>query len=137
MKSLKLLPFVFCFLFFGCEDLVDCIFNKRPEIPNKYFEAGFVNSYYYEEFTSEVKNDPRDDDYDYFYEIYGDLPDGLEMYANYRTLSIEGMPLTSGTFTFTVHLFVDPPEYYDEDSGRYEDSLCSDSTSKEFSITIN
>ena len=137
MKSLKLHPLIFFFLFFGCEDIIECIFNKRPEIPNKSFEVGYVNNYYYQEFTSEIKNEPQDNNYDYFYEIYGNLPGGLEMYTNYRTLSIEGIPLTSGAFTFSVYLYVDAPEYYDEDSGSYEDSLCSKSTSKEFSIIVN
>jgi hypothetical protein len=137
MKSLKLIPLAFCFLFFGCEDALDCIFNKRPEIPDKSFKIGHIDNYYYEDFTSEIKNEPRDDDYGYTYEIYEDLPDGLEIYANYRTLSIEGNPTALGTFTFTVYLYVDPPVHYDDYSGEYESSMCSESTSKEFTITIN
>jgi hypothetical protein len=137
MKSLKLLPLVFCFLVLGCEDIVDCIFNKRPEIPNKSFNVGYVNHFYSDEFTSEIKNEPRDDDYDYYYEVSGDLPEGIEIYTDYRTLILEGTPLEQGRFRFTIYLDVDPPEYYDEDTGQYEDSLCSDSTSKEFTITIN
>ena len=137
MKLLKIIPLACCFLFFGCEDIIECIINKRPEIPDTSFEEGNINIYYYQEFTSEIKNEPRDDDYGYTYEIDGDLPDGLDTFANYRTLSIEGEPLISGTFTFTVYLYVDPPLSYDEDSGEYEDSLCVDSTSKEFTIIIN
>ncbi|WP_040756354.1 hypothetical protein [Winogradskyella psychrotolerans] len=125
------------FLCFGCEDIIECIINKRPEIPNKSFGVGYVNNYYYEELTSEIKNEPNDDDYGYTYEIYGDLPDGLETFTNFRTLSIEGTARTSGTFTFKVYLYVDPPEYYDEDSEQYEDSLCAYSTSKEFTIIVN
>ncbi|SDH51395.1 hypothetical protein [Winogradskyella thalassocola] len=137
MKLLKLLPIAICFLCFGCENIIECIINRRPEIPNKSFDVGFVNSYYYEDFTSEIKNEPNDDDYGYTYEIYDDLPEGLQMFANFRTLSIEGTPRTSGTYTFKVYLYVDPPEYYDEDSGQYEDSLCEHSTSKTFTIIIN
>jgi hypothetical protein len=137
MKSLKCLPLVCCFLFFGCEDVIDCIFNKRPEIPNKSFDLGYIDNYYDEGFTSEIKNEPRDDDYGYTYEVYGDLPDGLETFVDYRTLSIEGIPVVSGTFTFTVYLYVDPPVSYDYDTGEYEDSLCTDSDSKEFTIIIN
>ena len=78
MKRFKMLPIVVCFLCFGCEDIIECIINKRPEIPNKSFSVGYVNNYYYEELTSEIKNEPNDDDYGYTYEIYGDLPDGLK-----------------------------------------------------------
>ncbi|WP_458626764.1 hypothetical protein [Winogradskyella sp. PC D3.3] len=137
MKGLKFLLLVVCFLLLSCEDIIECIINKRPEIPNTSFHVGFVNTYYYEGLTSEIKNEPRDDDYGYTYEIYGDLPDGLETFTNFRTLSIEGTPQTAGTFTFTIRLYVDPPEYYDEDSGQYEDSLCAYSTSKAFTIIIN
>ena len=137
IKLIKLLPFALCFLLFGCEDIIECIINKRPEIKDTSFEVGYVGTYYYDEVKSEIKNEPNDNSYGYTYEIYDDLPDGLQTYANYRTLSIEGTPLVSGTFTFTIYLYVDPPEYYDEDTGEYEDSLCAYSTSKEFTIIIN
>ncbi|OBX26295.1 putative Ig domain-containing protein [Gelidibacter algens] len=135
MKNLLfVLAFVLCL---SCENILECIINRSPEIPDTAFVVGNVDSYYYQELTSEIKNEPRDEAYGYSYRISGNLPDGLEMYANNRTLSIEGTPKTSGTFTFTIHLYVDPPEYYDEDSGEYEDALCSRSTSKKFSIIIN
>jgi len=137
MKSLKFIPFAFCFLFFGCEDVIECIINKRPIIKDTSFEVGTIGNYYYQEVKSEIKNEPRDDDYGYNYEIYGDLPDGLQTFVNYRVISIEGTPETSGAFTFTLHLYVDPPVRYDDYSGEYEDSLCSDFTSKEFTIIIN
>lgn len=137
MKFLRIIPLILCFLFFGCEDILECIINKRPEIPNKNFVVGYVNHFYTDDFKSEIKNEPQDNDYDYYYEFYGDLPEGLEFYTDYRTVIIEGTPLEQGTFEFTIYLNVDPPEYYDEDSDQYEDSLCTDSTSKEFSITIN
>ncbi|WP_225035816.1 hypothetical protein [Winogradskyella sp. SM1960] len=137
MKLIKILSFACCFLCFGCSDIIECIINKRPEIPNTSFDVGYVNNYYYEEFTSEIKNEPNDDAYGYTYEIYGDLPDGLQMFADFRTLSIEGMPIASGTFTFKIYLYIDPPEYYDYDTERYEDSMCAYSDSKEFTIIIN
>lgn len=137
MKSLKPLLLVVCILCLSCDDILECIINRSPEIPDTSFGVGNVNGYYYQELTSEIKNEPRDDAYVYTYEIYGDLPAGLEMHTNNRTLSIEGMPMASGTYIFTIYLYVDPPEYYDEDSGSYEDALCSKSTSKKFTIIIN
>jgi len=137
MNTLKFLPFILCFLCLGCEDIIECIINKSPELPNKTFQLGYINSYYQDELEGEIKNEPQDDNYAYRFEIYGDLPYGLEMNANDRILSIEGTPEISGTFTFKIYLFVDPPEYYDDDTGSYEDALCSYSTSKEYTITIN
>ena len=120
----------------SCEIIIECIFNKSPEIPDKEFVVGNIGYYYFDEIVSEIKNEPRDDDYDYFYEFIGDLPEGLEFYTDYRTLTIEGTPQESGVFELTLYLEVDPPEHYDEESGEYEDSMCSTSTSKDFSITI-
>lgn len=137
MKSLKFVPLILCFLCFGCEDIFECIVNKRPEIKDNTFDIGNIGEYYYAELRSEIKNEPRDNDYGYNYEIFGDLPDGLQTFVNYRTISFEGRPEVSGIFTFTLYLYVDPPEYYDEVSGQYEDSLCEDSTSKEVTIIIN
>ncbi|NRD23821.1 hypothetical protein HNV10_11240 [Winogradskyella litoriviva] len=137
MKSLKYLLLSVCFLCFNCDDIVDCIINKRPEIPDKSFDVGNIGYYYSEALTSEIKNEPNDDYYDYFYDIRGHLPDGLELYSDFRTVSIKGFPEVSGSFTFTIQLYVDPPQYYDQDSQEWEDNLCSYSTSKEFTIIIN
>ncbi|WP_033961962.1 hypothetical protein [Psychroserpens jangbogonensis] len=136
-KQLSLLLFLSFFMFSGCEDLLDCILNRRPEIHDKTFKDGTIDVYYYQEVTTEIKNEPRDDDYGYNYDIYGDLPDGLQMVVNYRTVSFEGIPEVDGKFTFTLLLYVDPPLNYDHDTDEYEDVMCSESTSKEFTITIN
>ncbi len=137
MKSSKIIFFLCCFLLISCEDILECIINQRPEIPNKNFDSGYANHFYSDSFTSEIKNEPQDNDYDYYYEFYGDLPEGLEFYTDYRKVIIEGTPLEQGTFEFTIYLDVDPPMYYDEDSGQYEDTLCTSSASRDFSITIN
>ncbi|WP_298903888.1 hypothetical protein [uncultured Psychroserpens sp.] len=137
-RLLPLLLFVLSSIMLSsCEDVFDCIINRRPELPNKSFEVGTVESYYYDEFRAEIKNEPRDDDYGYIFEVDDNLPDGLELFVNYRTVSIEGLPTHPGTYTFTVYLFVDPPLSYDYDTDQYDDPLCSDSTSKEYTIIIN
>ena len=57
-------------MFSGCEDLLDCIRNRRPEIHDKTFKDGTIDVYYYQEVTTEIKNEPRDNDYGYNYDIY-------------------------------------------------------------------
>lgn len=136
-KQYSLLLFLSFIMLTGCDDPLDCIGNKRPQIHDANFANGTLGVYYYAEVTTEIKNEPRDNDYGYFYEVYGNLPDGLQMFPNYRTVSFEGTPEMTGTFTFTLALYVDPPLNYDYDSGEYESAMCSNSTSKEFTITIN
>lgn len=99
---------LFSFIFLtGCTDVFDCITNKRPQIHNATFPRGEIGVYYYAEVTTEVKNEPRDNDYGYYYRLYGELPDGIRMFDNYRTVSFEGVPEVSGVFTFTLVLTVD------------------------------
>ncbi|WP_055446469.1 hypothetical protein [Lacinutrix mariniflava] len=121
----------------GCEDLLDCIINRSPELPEKYLESGRVGYVYFQEITAGIKNEPRDDIYDYNFEIYGDIPDGLEVSIDFRTLFIEGTPNDSGRYEFTIALNVGPPEYYDEETEDYENSMCSTSTSMDYEIIIN
>ncbi|WP_431135539.1 hypothetical protein [Psychroserpens mesophilus] len=135
-KQLPFLLFLTCFVFTGCKDYLDCIVNRRPEIHDATFKDGTIGVYYYQEVTTEIKNEPRDNDYGYHYDVYGNLPDGIHMFANYRTVSFEGTPEVAGTFRFTLLLYVDPPLSYDYDTDQYEEVMCSESTSKEFSITI-
>ncbi len=131
----KRLPLLFCLpflLLFGCDDFLECITNKRPQIHDTTFRRGEVGIYYYAEVTTEIKNETRDNDYGYFYELYGELPVGLEMFVNYRTVSFEGTPEISGRYTFTLGLYVEPPI----DGDGVEEVMCSDYTSKDFSIYI-
>lgn len=120
-------------MFSACEDFLECVVNRRPQIHDNTFRNGTVGVYYYEEVTTEIKNEPRDNDYGYFYEVIGNLPDGVQMFTNYRTVSFEGTPEVAGTFKFTLLLYVDPPNF---GADEFEQVLCSDSTSKDFSITI-
>ena len=131
----KRLPFLLLlplFLLTGCNDFFECITNKRPQIHNTDFRRGEVGVYYYAEVTTEIKNEPRDDDYGYYYELYGELPVGMQMFVNYRTVSFEGVPEIPGRYTFTLGLFVDPPI----DGDGFEQVMCEDYTSRDFSILI-
>ena len=95
------------FAFTSCDNIIDCIINTRPELPDKSFEVGYVNEFYYQDIRAEIKNEPRDDDYAYYFEDITNLPDGLEMFVDHRTIYIEGIPQTSGSYTFTVYLYVE------------------------------
>ncbi|MDU8886884.1 hypothetical protein RXV94_11985 [Yeosuana sp. MJ-SS3] len=131
---------VFIFISFlcltSCEQIIECIINKSPELPDKVLEVGLVNAYYSDFINAEIKNEPRDDDYGYYFELYGELPEGIEMLVDYRKVYFEGIPVESGSFDFTILLSVDPPLFYDFETDEYEDSLCSYSTTKGYTIRI-
>lgn len=134
MKTSRWLPFLFItFLFVSCEDVLNCIIPKEPELGDREFPIGSTESYYYTELSAEINNEPRDDDYDYFFEVEG-LPEGLGYFVNFRTISIEGTPEEVGTFDITIYLSVDGPfrDNFDDDF----EQLCSYSTSKTYTVII-
>ena len=126
--------------FYGCENFLDCVIGRRPFLYDKSFPSAVQNEYYYVDVRAEIENEPRDNDYDYYFDIYDELPEGLVYYEHHRTLTIEGTPQESGTFHITVHLFVEGPEFvnYTGDGVFYEDDyLCSNTTAKTYTLVIN
>ena len=120
------------FLCLGCDDALSCLIPKEPELDNKSFPIGSIESYYYVDLKAEINNEPRDDDYDYYFEVEG-LPLGMDYFVNYRTISIEGTPDETGVFDITIYVDVEGPfRDYDEDPS----PLCDYSTSKTYTLII-
>ena len=129
-------------LCFNCtlEDIADCILGRRPELTEKVFPVGRFAHYYLVEISAEIKNEPNDNDYDYFFQIdESSLPSGIEFNVEHRVVRFSGIPLERCTFEITVYLDVegyDEP-YYDEDGEiYYSDGLCSSSTFETYTLVI-
>lgn len=134
MKTSKFIfVFVLVIISFGCEDPLNCIIPKEPELKTNGFPVGSTTSYYYAEIKAEIRNEPRDNDYDYYFDV-SELPLGMDYYVNYRTLSIEGNPLEAGTYKVMVYLDVDGP--FRNNFNEEPDILCDYSTSKTYTIII-
>ena len=130
----------FFFLFNSCENVLDCIINVRPELHDVNLKEGHLDHYYFDKITAEIKNEPNDNSYDYYFNVSGNIPAGLDVIYDYREVVLEGIPTESGRFTFRVHLDVDPynDHYYDEFGNVvYDDALCTDSTSKTYTLVIH
>ncbi|MDC1504982.1 hypothetical protein N8475_07335 [Winogradskyella sp.] len=135
MKTFKYLITVICFMFLlGCEDGLGCaILPKGPELGNKEFPIGSTEFYYYVDLDAGIRNEPRDNDYDYFFDVQG-LPLGLDYFVNFRTISIEGTPETTGTFDITITVDVEGP--FRANVTEEPDILCDYSASKTYTIII-
>ena len=132
MKSLSILSLLLCLLFFNCEDGLSCIIPKEPELPSKSFPVASTERYYYTDLRAEINNEPRDDDYDYYFDVEG-LPLGIDYFVNFRTISIEGTPQITGTFEITIYLDVDGPfNDYDDETN----VLCSYNTQKTYTLIV-
>lgn len=132
MKKPLLITLLFLAFVFSCDEPL-CIFPKEPELPNKQFPIGNTESYYYVDLDAEINNEPRDNDYDYYFDVVG-LPEGMDYFVNYRTISLEGTPVVSGIFDVIIYLEVEGPfrNDYDDDS----DVLCNYGTSKTYTLII-
>lgn len=109
MQTYRFILVFTCFaLFLSCEDALSCIFPREPELDDKEFPIGSIENYYYVELNAEINNEPRDQDYDYYFEVEG-LPLGLDYFVNFKTISIEGTPELTGTFDVTIVVTVDGP----------------------------
>ncbi len=123
-------------LFNSCQDILECVINRRPELSNKRLATGQVNNYYLEEIHAEIKNEPHDNSYDYYFYIDEDLPRGLSYYIDHRNIIIEGQPQASGIFTFDVRLEVEQFDDYCENELNDCDGLCEDVTSRTYKLVI-
>ena len=132
MKKPLLITLLFLVFVFSCDEPL-CIFPKEPQLPNKEFPIGSTESYYYVDLSAEINNEPRDNDYDYYFDVVG-LPVGMDYFVNYRTISLEGTPEVSGVFDIIIYLDVEGPfrNDYDDDP----DVLCNYGTSKTYTLII-
>ena len=129
----------------GCNDAAECIINRRPDLPSKSF-IGFTGMPFSNTIKGEIKNETKDDLYNYDFSVSGDLPVGLSTSSQHRTLTIEGSPKASGRYSFTVHLSAKQNDDYDSDCKKKRnnckalcddcDGLCKDSTKETYSIVI-
>ncbi|WP_420602007.1 hypothetical protein [Flagellimonas sp.] len=134
-KSKRLLG-LFCaagiLLLQGCDEIYECVFNINPEIHDKPLEIGLVGERYRGFVTAEISNEVNDNDYDYNFDIFGELPPGIFYDIRRRSIEFYGTPEERGVYRFKVELFV---ESYDYDG--YDGSpTCSDSTVREFVIQV-
>ncbi len=136
MKRLLLL--VFTILLISCDPWTDCIIDNRPQLNQRILSTGYSNSYYEDSLNAEIKNDPQDNNYYYYFSVRG-LPRGMDYESYGRELVIFGTPQQSGRYNLEVFLTVEPVilEFNDGD-GAFEDgdTLCEDSTSRIYSLTI-
>jgi len=140
IKLLSRALLFFVFLFCSCQDILECIVNKRPELSDRTLAVAYVNQLYSEKITADIKNEPMDNSYNYYFQIIGKLPEGIEYTINYREIILEGRPLVSGSYKFTVKLSAEQKYNYSEDcESNFNDcdGLCEESASRVYTISVH
>jgi len=118
------------------DDIYDCAINQHPVLSSNQLKNGNVDEFYSDFIYAEVKNSPNDDKYDYHFDVSGSLPNGIEWFVDFRTITFKGIPKRSGHYSFTVELWVEGPLYWNESTNEFDDDLCTSYTKKEYSIII-
>ncbi|GAB1858457.1 hypothetical protein MHTCC0001_32940 [Flavobacteriaceae bacterium MHTCC 0001] len=125
------------FISTSCQDVLECIINRKPVLTDKRLNDARVGVNYFDKLTAEVKNEPRDNDYYYYYSVSGDWPLGIDIIFDYRDVIIEGIPRERGRYSFTIHLDVEQVDDYCENNLNDCDGLCEESTSNTYILTVN
>lgn len=129
--------FALFFIVTGCQDLLECVINRKPILSDNTLGPAFVNQEYFEEINAEIQNEPRDNDYFYFFDVIGDLPPGIDVLFDYRDVIIEGVPLERGRYRFTIRLDAEQADNYCENDLNDCDGLCEESTARTYILTVN
>jgi len=109
-----ILPLSMIFLFVSCEDIlsdlldeaVDCVFKISPELKGD-LGPGKVGSPYSGLITASVKNSPREDSFNYIFDVYGELPMGVGYSIINRSVRLSGKPTEPGVFIFYVNVEIE------------------------------
>ncbi|RZN80647.1 MAG: hypothetical protein EVB11_11360 [Winogradskyella sp.] len=134
MKSKSTFLFLCSFLMLlSCDEALECLFGVNPEINETSISSATMGENYFQRITAEVDNDANDNSYDYFFDIIGDFPVGVDAVFFARSIEIIGVPEETGAFDFTVYLYVERFE-----DGYYDSSpTCNDSVSRDFTLFVN
>lgn len=123
----------------SCEDIVECIINVRPELSGRELQTAYVDDYYFDTVTAQIKNEPFDNGYYYYFTVSGEIPRGIDVIYEYRRIIFEGRPLEPGRYTIRVSLTAEAEnDFYYDDNGnqRYHDPLCSNDTSRVYTLVV-
>ena len=139
-RSLSITVLLSFFVLTSCQDILECVINRHPQLEDNRLATAQVNNYYFEEIRADINNEPRDDSYYYYFSIDGELPRGLEFIVDYRSVLIEGTPQESGVYSFTIRLSVEQAnDYYNDCENRLNDcdGLCEDTTIERYRLVVN
>ena len=125
-------------MFHSCELTDDCLFfEAKPRMSAITESNGAVGVTYFSEVIGSVRNH-KDGNFDYDFEINGNLPNGIRYEACDNLFKLYGAPTQSGVFTFEVVMSISQEDNVSNGDGTDSDDICPFNVqeSKSFSITI-
>ncbi|WP_115461987.1 hypothetical protein [Winogradskyella aurantiaca] len=117
----------------SCDNFWECLIKVNPEINELQIQQAYIDRPYSQFITAHITNEPSDDYYEYFFEVLGPLPEGLDIWYDYRSVEIFGIPKETGVYRLTVLLTIgayDDGEYYDANP------TCDGTTQRSFVLEV-
>lgn len=123
----------------GCDVLfdsaIDCIDSDGPDFDKRTLAVPVLNQVYSDVLTAKIENEPRDDRFDYRFELIGTLPQGMTWRQQEflgRRVFFEGTPTEMVSTEFTLLVAVEErDEFSTQNSG-----LCFTSRSRRFTLDV-
>lgn len=126
-------------MFHSCEITDDCIFfQAKPRMNTITESAGAIGVTFFSEVVGYVRNH-EDEDFEYDFELDGDLPNGIRYETCDNTFKLYGAPTQSGVFTFDLIMNISQEDNVSNGDGTDSDDICPFNVqeTKSFSITIS
>ncbi|WP_343697217.1 hypothetical protein [Flavobacterium sp.] len=125
--------FVLALTSISCETVLDCITDKKPSLIYKELYTGSTYIAYNENITFEIKKGNTEEYIISSASIDGNLPPGINYsVVDNSKVNFKGIPNKSGTYEFTVTIYVRRYINNEED----EDNLCDRGASQKYKIVI-
>ena len=123
----------------GCDVLfdsaIDCLDSDGPDFDKRTLAVPVLNQVYNDIITARIENEPRDDRFDYRFELIGTLPAGMTWRQQEflgRRIFFEGTPTELVSTEFTLLVAVEErDEFSSQNSG-----LCFTSKSRRFTLDV-
>jgi len=128
MKFFLLLLFT-VLTFYSCETVIDevfedcLLFQAKPRMQSNTNPTGRVSTTYFSEIVGYVKNHD-DDNFNYDFELDGDLPNGLRYQSCENVFKIYGAPTETGVFSFDVIMTISQDENVSSSDDSDSNDIC-------------
>jgi len=117
----------------GC-DAVDCIVNNHPEFSKNSVSKATLNQVFEDTIRVSISNSYMDSEYNYTFDLQGDLPQGISYETSAREISFFGTPTELGDFPLQLSVVAAGRSTFDIDDE--PEGLCSDTESRDLVFSV-
>lgn len=117
------------------EQAIDCIDDDRPQFSTLNLPPAVLNQAYSEVVTARISNEPNDNDFSYTFMLEGDLPPGISLRVDGRSVFFEGTATETGTWLPTLNVRVSDGGGFFADGGDAS-TLCRTTRTETYTFVV-